>query len=149
VAQNHPVEDRIIGSQTFLRRIQSRRNSHARQSEYRGKPVERIVRKDSSDTVRNYEMMYILSPELGDENFPGAIERVNGFITRFGGELGEVNNSSPWGKRRLAYPIEKFTDGYYVVTTFKMEPAQAGELERELRLSEEVLRHLVISQDKK
>ena len=93
-------------------------------------------------------MMYILSPEVGDDNYAASIEKVNGYITRLGGEVSEVNQASPWGKRRLAYPIGKQTDGFYVVTTFKIEPKQTGELERSLRLNEEVLRHLVIGQDK-
>jgi len=93
-------------------------------------------------------MMYILSPEVGDENYPAAIEKVNSLITKLGGELGEVNQSAPWGKRRLAYPIEKYNDGFYVVANLKLAPNQTGELERSLRLNEEVLRHLLISLDK-
>ena len=98
--------------------------------------------------MRDYEMMYILSPELGDENYAASVERINSMITRLGGELGEINQSSPWGKRRLAYPIGKFNDGYYVVTNLKLDPGQTGELERNLRLNEEVLRHLLVSQEK-
>lgn len=93
-------------------------------------------------------MMYILSPELGDENFATSIEKVNNYITRLGGEITETNQSAPWGKRRLAYPIEKHSDGFYVVTNFRLLPTQSGELERGLRLNEEVLRHLVISLNK-
>ena len=93
-------------------------------------------------------MMYILSPELGDENFPTAIEKVNNLVTKLGGQISEVNQNAPWGKRRLAYPIDKHNDGFYVVTNLKLEPAQTGELERSLRLSEEVLRHLLVSLDK-
>ena len=99
-------------------------------------------------TVRDYEMMLILSPELGDENYPTAIDKVNNLITRLGGEMGEVNQSAPWGKRRLAYPIEKHNDGFYVVANFRINPNQTGELERSLRLNEEVLRHLLIVQGK-
>lgn len=93
-------------------------------------------------------MMYILSPEVGDENYPTAIEKVNNLIVKLGGEVSEVNQTVPWGKRRLAYPINKLTEGFYVVATLKLQPAQTGELERSLRLSEEVLRHLLISTDK-
>lgn len=93
-------------------------------------------------------MMYILSPELGDENYPAAIEKVNNLISKLGGEVGEINQSAPWGKRRLAYPIEKFNDGFYVIANFKLTPAQTTELERSMGLNEEVLRHLLISLDK-
>ena len=98
--------------------------------------------------MRDYEMMYILSPEIGDENFGASVEKINSLITRLGGELGEINQTSPWGKRRLAYPIGKHNDGYYVVTNLKLDPGQTGELERSLRLNEEVLRHLLVSQEK-
>ncbi len=94
-------------------------------------------------------MMYIVSPEVGDESYAASIEKVNGYITRLGGEVGEVNQASPWGKRRLAYPINKQTDGYYVVTTFKLEPKNALELERNMRLSEEILRHLIVGETAK
>lgn len=92
--------------------------------------------------------MYILSPELGDENYPAAIEKVNNLISKLGGEVSEVNQTAPWGKRRLAYPIEKFNDGFYVVANLKLTANQTGELERSMRLNEEVLRHLLISLDK-
>lgn len=90
-------------------------------------------------------MIYILNPELGDENFSAAIDKVNNLITRLGGELGESNTGSPWGKRRMAYPIEKVQDGYYVMATFRMDPARAEELERDLRITEDVTRHLLVS----
>lgn len=93
-------------------------------------------------------MMYILSPEVGDENYVAAIDKVSSLITRLGGEVSEVNQTAPWGKRRLVYPIDKHNDGFYVVTNFQLAPTQSGELERSLRLNEEVLRHLVISQNK-
>ena len=108
---------------------------------------ERILRQ----TVRDYELMYILSPELGDDNYPTAVEKVNNLIGKLGGQINNINQNAPWGKRRLAYPIgkAKHNDGFYVLTTMKMNPTQTGELERNLRLFEnEVLRHLLISQEK-
>lgn len=100
-------------------------------------------------TVRDYELMYILNPEVGEENIPALIEKVNNMITRYGGEITETNHSAPWGKRRLAYPIKKVQDGYYVLAYVRMEPGQVIELERDMRISEDVLRHLLISLDKK
>jgi len=98
---------------------------------------------------REYEMLYILGSEIGEDNIPAAIEKVNNLITRLGGELGESNQTSPWGKRRMTYPIEKQQDGFYVLATFKLSPSQTLELETDLRISEEVLRHMLISLDKK
>jgi len=97
------------------------------------------------DIVRDYEMIYILNLEEGDENIPTAVEKVSNLITRLGGEISENNSSPPWGKRRMTYPMNKTQDGFYMLTTFKMKPSQTIELERDLRISEEVLRHLVIS----
>lgn len=97
------------------------------------------------DTVRDYEMLYILNPELGEENLPAAIDKVNNLVTRLGGEMGEVNQTAPWGKRRMTYQINKGQDGFYVLANFRLNPAQTDELERDLRISEEVLRHLLIS----
>jgi small subunit ribosomal protein S6 len=95
--------------------------------------------------MREYELLYILNPELGDENLPAAIDKVNNLVTRLGGELGETNQGNPWGKRRMTYPINRSQDGYYVLATLRLEPAQTDELERDLRISEEVLRHMLIS----
>jgi len=98
--------------------------------------------------VRNYELLYILSPELGEENTTAAIDKVNNIVTRLGGEVGEINSSSPWGKRRLTYPIKKFQDGVYVMANFRLTASRSTELEHDLRISEEVLRHLLICLEK-
>jgi small subunit ribosomal protein S6 len=90
-------------------------------------------------------MLYILNPELGEENLPAAIDKVNNLVTRLGGEMGEVNQTAPWGKRRMTYSINKSQDGFYVLANFRLEPARTDELERDLRISEDVLRHLLIS----
>ncbi len=95
--------------------------------------------------MRDYEMLYIINPEVGDENLPTAIDKVNNFVTRLGGEMGEVNTNAPWGKRRMTYPINKIQDGYFVLANFRLEPAQTDELERDLRISEEIFRHMLIS----
>lgn len=100
------------------------------------------------DIPRNYEMLYILGSEIGDDNIPAAIEKVNNLITRLGGEISEVNQNAPWGKRRMTYPISKQQDGHYILTTFKLSPNRTIELETDLRISEEVLRHMLISLEK-
>lgn len=69
------------------------------------------------------------------------LEKMNQFITDRGGSITEVNQ---WGRRKLAYPIENFMEGNYVLTQFKMEPKQTAELEANLRLTEEILRHLLV-----
>jgi small subunit ribosomal protein S6 len=82
-----------------------------------------------------------MSPGISDENLPGAIDKVNQFITGKGGAITEV---APWGRRKLAYPIKRFLEGNYVMTRFKSDAKLVKELDASLRLSEEVLRHLIV-----
>ncbi len=91
--------------------------------------------------MREYELVMILDPELEDEQASAAVERTKQYVTSHGGEVSDVNS---WGKRRLSYPIKNRTEGNYVVTRLRMEPSQTAELEATLRLSEEVLRHLLV-----
>ncbi|HEX8599320.1 MAG TPA: 30S ribosomal protein S6 [Chloroflexia bacterium] len=91
--------------------------------------------------MRDYELMYIVRPTVGDEEFPAATERVDGIIANLGGE---VADKQPWGKRRLAYPIDKHEDGFYVVARVKLEPGRIAALEEQLRISEDVIRHVLV-----
>ena len=100
------------------------------------------------EITRSYEMLYILGSEIGEENIPAAIEKVNTLITRLGGESIENNQAAPWGKRRMTYPINKQQDGFFIMATFKLSPTKTLELETDLRISEEVLRHMLISLEK-
>ena len=94
--------------------------------------------------MRDYELVVVLSPSLGDEGFPASIERISGVIQ---GNGGEIKNVDQWGRRRLAYPIKRHLDGYYAVTKFAAEPTAIRPLENNLDLAEDVLRHLVIKLD--
>jgi len=94
--------------------------------------------------VREYELVLVVSPDVGDEGFPATVERVSKFINDRGGAVKEVDQ---WGRRRLAYPIKRFTEGFYAVTHFSLEPTQVRALEGNLDLAEDVLRHLVVRQD--
>jgi small subunit ribosomal protein S6 len=91
--------------------------------------------------LRDYELVLIISPEVVDEALDTIIKSVSQFITEKGGIVSEVEQ---WGKKKLAYPIEHFMEGSYVVTRFKLEPVLGKELETNLKMSEEVLRHLLI-----
>jgi small subunit ribosomal protein S6 len=92
------------------------------------------------EQVRDYELVFVISPEVGDEGMPAMVDRVNGYIQERGGEVKQVDQ---WGKRRLAYPIRRQAEGYYVVTQFTLEPDALRSLEGNLHLAEDVLRHLV------
>ena len=91
--------------------------------------------------MRDYELVAIISPEVAEENIPTAVEKVSRFITERGGSIAEVNQ---WGKRKLAYPIKDHTEGNYVLFQFKLDPEATAELEANLRISEEILRHLIV-----
>lgn len=91
--------------------------------------------------LRDYELVVILSPEIEEPNIDASIERVQQSITSRGGEIVDTNN---WGRRRLAYPIKRHLEGNYVVSQIKLDPAQVPGVESGLRISEEVLRHLII-----
>jgi small subunit ribosomal protein S6 len=82
----------------------------------------------------------VVDPEVGDEGLPGIVERVHGFIQERGGE---IKNVDQWGRRRLAYPIRRRQEAYYVITHFSLEPQAIRALEGSLDLAEDVLRHLV------
>lgn len=96
---------------------------------------------------RTYELMTILSPDVTEENIPSAVETVGGYISSNGGELQETLTDSPWGRRRLAYPIRHggrdLRDGFYALYHFIAQPGVVGEIERELKLNTEIIRYLV------
>lgn len=94
--------------------------------------------------MRDYELVLIISPEILEEDVPSAIEKVSQFITGRGGEVAGVNR---WGRRKLAYPIQRHLEGNYVVTEFRLDPNQVAGLEASLGLVEEVIRHLVVRTD--
>lgn len=94
--------------------------------------------------MRDYELVYIINPQLVDDGLTGVMEKVSQFIATRGGQVDRVDT---WGRRRLAYPIGSFREGTYVLTQFKMEPTQAAELETSLRTAEDIIRHLVIRLD--
>ena len=91
-----------------------------------------------------YELVYILQPEMSDDSVAGFNERVTGTIAA---QDGEMLGIELWGKRALAYPIRNNFEGHYVLQRFQMDPGGTDELERLLRFSEDTLRYLVIRTD--
>lgn len=88
-----------------------------------------------------YELMYVVRPTVDEQTLASINEKVEKFITGAGGE---VVKRDDWGKRRLAYPIAKFTEGFYAVLTFNFSPTAVRDLERALKLTEQVLRFIVV-----
>ena len=95
--------------------------------------------------MTNYELMFIIDPALEDEAKSATVEAVKGIIEA----EGEVSDVDEWGLRKMAYPIQKKPEGYYVVITFKAQPTLPKELDRRLRISDNVIRHLIVNKDEK
>ncbi|MCL1862921.1 MAG: 30S ribosomal protein S6 [Defluviitaleaceae bacterium] len=94
--------------------------------------------------MNKYELGVIIKADLDEETFRAETERVHGFITRFGGTIETVDD---WGRRKLAYPIQKLTEGMYSFITYTAEGNTPKEVEARLRLQENVLRFLTIRRD--
>ena len=88
----------------------------------------------------NYEVVYIMDPALGEEAIAAMIEKFKALVET----QGTVAAIDDWGKRRLAYPINYKTEGYYVLMTFVSGPAFPRELDRKLRIAEGVMRSLIV-----
>jgi small subunit ribosomal protein S6 len=89
----------------------------------------------------NYELVLIISPEVTDEEMPDFITKLSELISKTGGSVDEVNQ---WGRKKLAYPIKRFTEGNYVLTKLQLKPASTKDLEANFRLSGKILRHLLV-----
>ena len=94
--------------------------------------------------MNKYEAMYIVTPEMEDEAIKGVIEKFSGIITANGGE---IEKTDEWGRKKLAYPIEYKTEGYYVLVNFAAAPELPRELERNFRNDESILRYMVVRQN--
>lgn len=95
---------------------------------------------------RDYELAFILNPEVNEEETRAVLERVEQIVATYGGQIVKINQ---WGRRRLAYPIQRFRDGHYIFIDMILTPETVAELERMLKVSESVLRHMIIKRDPK
>lgn len=94
--------------------------------------------------MRPYELMYLVQPGVDEERLGAIAERIRTAITTAGGK---VDKHNVMGRRRLAYPIEHHRDGVYALVDFHLDPAQAREIERTVKLQEDILRHLIVRRD--
>jgi small subunit ribosomal protein S6 len=95
---------------------------------------------------RDYELGFILQPEVKEEQTRATMERIEQIVNTYGGQIMRVNQ---WGRRRLAYPIDHHRDGLYVFIDMVLTPETVSELDRTLKVSEDVLRHLIKKRDPK
>ena len=94
--------------------------------------------------MSRYEIVFILSPQVPDDQLASSVEKVTKIISSRGGAIESVDR---WGRRRLAYPIKHFNEGNYVLARFQLDGAAISELEAQLKVSEEIIRHLVVRLD--
>ncbi len=90
--------------------------------------------------MRRYELMLVLRPDAPDERAAAVIDRTTRYVVASGGQIVKV---APWGRRRLAYPIDRYREGSYHIVVFESPAEAIAELERSLQITEEVLRYLV------
>lgn len=91
--------------------------------------------------MRSYELLMVVRPDVEEEKATAIVEKATNLITAQGGA---VDNIDKWGKRRLAYEINDHQDGIYTIVNFKGEPKVEQELDRVLRITDEVIRFLIV-----
>jgi small subunit ribosomal protein S6 len=100
------------------------------------------VQKPTQDKrLQDYELIYIINPDVAEDALEAKVSSVSQSITSRDGVIASVDR---WGKRKLAYPLKHYLEGHYILTKFKISPARLKEIEANLKISEEVLRHLLV-----
>jgi small subunit ribosomal protein S6 len=94
--------------------------------------------------MRKYEVMYIVRPNIEDEAKKALVERFNNILTEQGAEITEVKE---WGKRRLAYEINDFREGFYMLLHVNANPEAVQEFDRLAKISEDMIRHIVVKNE--
>jgi small subunit ribosomal protein S6 len=112
----------------------------------RAKLAREIPRKGGYCNVREYEVTVIIQPQLEDDDRDKLIERITDMLVPEATEE-EKPAVDIWGKRRLAYPIQKNTEGFYVLYEAALDPTRIGEIERNLHFMEDILRYLVVRKE--
>lgn len=95
--------------------------------------------------MRDYEVLYIIEPELEADTVKELVEKFKGLVEEQGGTVKGIDE---WGKRRLAYPINHRREGYYVLMNFNANPAVAQDLDRVLKITAGIMRHLIVRNEK-
>ena len=93
--------------------------------------------------MNKYETIFIINPELDEEANKAIIEKFQNLIIQAGGQ---IDNIDEWGKRKLAYLVKDFKEGYYVLMDFTAAPTVPQELERVYKITDEIIRYLIIKQ---
>jgi len=91
--------------------------------------------------MSNYELVFIINPEVADEDITGIVNKVTELVNGIGGSVAEIDE---WGRKKMAYPIKRFLEGNYVLAKLELEPVAAKKMETNFRFPDEILRHLLI-----
>ena len=94
--------------------------------------------------MKAYELLFFVDPSITDEVRAGVMKRIEVAITAGGGAVEDVDN---WGKRKLAFPVNKLQEGDYTLINFHADPAQIAELDRVLRINDAVQRHMIVCRE--
>lgn len=103
-----------------------------------------LVQREEVKVMNKYETLFVIAPSLTEEEVKAVIEKAKGVIE---GSNGVIDNVDEWGKRRLAYEINKINEGYYVLINFTSDSELPKELDRVFRISDNVVRHLIVKLD--
>ena len=96
--------------------------------------------------MNKYELALVVNAKIEDEARDAVVEKAKGYITRYNGVISEVEE---WGKKKLAYEIQKMHEGYYYFIQFEADPSAPAELESHMRIMDNVLRYLIVRKDEK
>ena len=94
--------------------------------------------------MKAYELLFFVAPTISDEDRVAVMKRIETTIAE---GAGKVDNVDEWGKRKLAYEIDKLTEGDYTLINFHADPASIAELDRVLRITDAVIRHMIVRRD--
>ena len=94
--------------------------------------------------MKKYEVMYIIRPNIDEESKKAVIERFNNVLTSNGAE---ITGTKDWGKRRLAYEINDFRDGFYQIVNVQSDAAAVQEFDRLAKISDDIIRHIVVKEE--
>lgn len=104
--------------------------------------VSETVNTELGEGLRDYELTVIINPNITEDKLEARLNSISQFVTERGGTVSEIQR---WGKRKLAFPIKHSLEGIYALAKLKLKPASGKELEANLRISEDVLRHMLIN----
>ena len=107
--------------------------------------IQPLVHREEVNVMRKYETIFILHPSLDEEAVKANIEKFKGVIETGGGS---IDNVDFWGRRKLAYEIKKVNEGFYTLVNFSAEPELPKELDRIFRITDSVIRHIIVKEEK-